>query len=102
MGVDVASFGDFFADKRMSIKSHGATAAFDNASAGKSLDPAQPLVEISVGSNAVSAPALLWTFRNEEGEAQMSRLDTWCTTTRSAQHTKSIYSRRMGSTSLEG
>jgi len=59
MGVDVASFGDFFADKRMSIKSQAATAAFDNASAGKSLDPAQPLVEISVGSNAVPAPAQL-------------------------------------------
>jgi len=56
MGVDVASFGDFFADKRMSIKSQAATAAFDNTPAGKSLDPAQPLVQIGVGSSGVTAP----------------------------------------------
>ena len=57
MGVDVASFGDFFADKRMTIKTQAATAAFDNAPAGKSLDPAQPLVEITVGANEVTSPA---------------------------------------------
>jgi nitrite reductase (NAD(P)H) len=59
MGVDVASFGDFFADKRMTIKTEAATAAFDNPPAGKLLDPAQPLVEITVGANEVTAPAQL-------------------------------------------
>jgi nitrite reductase (NAD(P)H) len=57
MGVDVASFGDFFADKRMTVKAQAATAAFDSTPAGKLLDPAQPLVEITVGAPGVTAPA---------------------------------------------
>jgi nitrite reductase (NAD(P)H) len=52
MDVDVASFGDFFADKWMTIKMQAATAAFDNPPAGKLLDPAQALVEITGRTNA--------------------------------------------------
>jgi nitrite reductase (NAD(P)H) len=54
MGVDVASFGDFFADKRMSIKTQAATAALDIAAGVKPLDPSKPLVEITVGANGVN------------------------------------------------
>jgi len=40
MGVDVASFRDFFADKRMTVKTQAATAAFDNTPAGELPDAA--------------------------------------------------------------
>jgi len=57
MGVDVASFGDYFADKRLSIKSQAATAALDKAAAAvKPLDPAQPLVAITMAAKGTVAP----------------------------------------------
>ena len=51
MGVDVASFGDYFADKRISVKSRSAepVAADRNVHPSNPIEPAaQPAVEISV------------------------------------------------------
>ena len=46
MGVDVASFGDYFADKRISAKSRSAELVADSKVLPS--DPAQPAVEITV------------------------------------------------------
>ncbi|KAF9480635.1 nitrite reductase [Pholiota conissans] len=48
MGVDVASFGDFFADKRLSIKAEAASALANNQLQTKRTDVAQVTVEIAV------------------------------------------------------
>ena len=50
MGVDVASFGDYFADKRISAKSRSAELVIANRNVHPSnpIEPAQPAVEISV------------------------------------------------------
>ena len=49
MGVDVASFGDYFADKRISVKSHSAELVADrNVLPSNPIEPAQPAVEITV------------------------------------------------------
>uniref|UniRef100_Q9UVH8 Nitrite reductase [NAD(P)H] n=1 Tax=Hebeloma cylindrosporum TaxID=76867 RepID=Q9UVH8_HEBCY len=58
MGVDVASFGDFFADKRMTIKTQAATAAFDGTFPGKVVDPAQALVEITTAAGTSATPLI--------------------------------------------
>ena len=49
MGVDVASFGDYFADKRISSKSRSAELVDDrNIILSNPIEPAQPAVEITV------------------------------------------------------
>jgi nitrite reductase (NAD(P)H) len=49
MGVDVASFGDYFADKRISVKSRSAEIVADrNVLPSNPIEPAQPAVEITV------------------------------------------------------
>jgi len=49
MGVNVASFGDYFADKRLSVKSHPAELVDDrNVLPSKKIEPAMPVIEISV------------------------------------------------------
>ena len=49
MGVDVASFGDYFADKRISAKSRSTEVVADrNVLPSNSIEPAQPAVEITV------------------------------------------------------
>lgn len=49
MGVDVASFGDYFADKRVSVKSRSAELVTDEAVLPSNpIEPAQPAVEITV------------------------------------------------------
>jgi nitrite reductase (NAD(P)H) len=49
MGVDVASFGNYFADKRISVKSHSAELVPDrNVLPSNPIEPAQPAVEITV------------------------------------------------------
>ena len=49
MGVDVASFGDYFADKRISVKSRSAELVADrNVLPSNTIEPAQPAVEITV------------------------------------------------------
>ena len=48
MGVDVASFGDYFADKRISSKSRSAELVDDrNILPSNPIEPAQPAVEIT-------------------------------------------------------
>jgi nitrite reductase (NAD(P)H) len=47
MGVDVASFGDYFADKRISVKSRSAEpAAHGNDLPSNPIEPAQPTIEV--------------------------------------------------------
>ena len=49
MGVQVASFGEYFADKRISVKSRSVEAAVDrNILSSKPIELAQPAVEITV------------------------------------------------------
>jgi len=49
MGVNVASFGDYFADKRLSVKSRPAELVDDrNVLPSKKIEPATPVIEISV------------------------------------------------------
>jgi nitrite reductase (NAD(P)H) len=54
MGVDVASFGDYFADKRISVKSRSADRS---VLPSNPIEPAQPAVEITLqGVPPVSEP----------------------------------------------
>ena len=49
MGVDVASFGDYFADKRISVKSRSAEPVGDrNVLPLNTIEPAQTTIEITV------------------------------------------------------
>ena len=66
MGVDVASFGDYFADKRISVKSHSAELVVDrNVLPSQPIELAQPSVEITVqgvppeSKSPVSAPPVI-------------------------------------------
>lgn len=49
MGVDVSSFGDYFADKRISMKSRAAEIVADRSVlSSKPIEPTQPAVEITL------------------------------------------------------
>lgn len=50
MGVDVASFGDYFADKRISVKSRSAEPVTDREvlPSNNPIEPAQPAIEVTV------------------------------------------------------
>lgn len=50
MGVDVASFGDYFADKRISLKSRSAEPVADREvlPSNNPIEPAQPAIEVTV------------------------------------------------------
>ena len=51
MGVDVASFGDYFADKRISVKSRSAEPVITDREvlpSNNPIEPAQPAIEVTV------------------------------------------------------
>ncbi|KAF5354806.1 hypothetical protein D9756_005269 [Leucocoprinus leucothites] len=62
MGVDVASFGDFFADKRLSVRAQLATEVNDQGSRGKQEPVVQPSIEIDTqktSSKSAQPPEVL-------------------------------------------